>query len=198
MPAANEEQYEVWKSLKPTAAYAVRELSSALEGDDSTLDDLVDAYLFAKRQLAQSMRALMLSQLPPQCPEFAELHDRIEAEMKNRYADRIPERFLKAPYGSKVHELLFMILLQALGKPVDSGRLRVLTADRTHSERRARELRELGFNITTSAEDGSQFYTLVDLEIDYTKVPELIAKAINKAKDLGGPEKARLTAKLFE
>ncbi|KUM90375.1 MULTISPECIES: hypothetical protein [Streptomyces] len=198
MSAANEEQYEVWKNLKPTSAYAVRELSSALGSDDSTLDDLVDAYLFAKRQLAQSMRALMLSQLPAQCPEFAELRARIEAEMKNRYADRIPERFLRVPYGSQVHELLFMILLQALGKPVDSDRLRVLTADRTHSERRARELRELGFNITTSAVDGSQFYTLVDLKIDYSKVPELIAKAINKAKDLGGAERARLTAKLFE
>jgi hypothetical protein len=91
-----------------------------------------------------------------------------------------------------------MILLQALGKPVDSDRLRVVTGDKTHSERRARELRELGFNVKTSEKDGSQFYTLVDLEIDYTKVPELIAKVIHKSKALGQAERDKLTAKLFE
>ncbi|MFI8071965.1 hypothetical protein ACIF85_24715 [Streptomyces sp. NPDC086033] len=198
MPAANEEQHQVWKSLKPTSAYAVRELSSAFESEDSTPDDLIDAYLFAKRQLSQSMQALLLSQLPSECPEFAELRARIEAEMKNRYADRIPERFLKVPYGSRVHELLFMILLQALGKPVDSDRLRVVTGDKTHSERRARELRELGFNVTTSEKDSSQFYTLVDLEIDYAKVPELISKVIHKSNALGQAERDRLTAKLSE
>ncbi|MET7735157.1 hypothetical protein ABZT02_27880 [Streptomyces sp. NPDC005402] len=198
MPAANDEQHQVWKSLKPSSAYAVRELRSAFESEDSTPDDLIDAYLFAKRQLAQSMQALLLSQLPAECPEFAELRTRIEAEMKNRYADRIPERFLKVPYGSSVHELLFMLLLQALGKPVDSDRLRIVTGDKTHSERRARELRELGFNVTTSVEDGTQFYTLADLEIDYTKVPELIAKVIHKSQALGQAEKDKLTAKLFE
>lgn len=198
MSAANEDQYQVWKSLKPSSAYAVRELSSAFESEDSTPDDLIDAYLFAKRQLSQSMQALLLSQLPAECREFTELRDRIETEMKDRYADKIPERFLKVPYGSSVHELLFMILLQALGKPVDSDRLRVVTGDKTHSERRARELRELGFNVTTSEKDGSQFYTLVDLEIDYTKVPELISKVIHKSKALGQAERDRLTAKLSE
>ncbi|MFE0252431.1 hypothetical protein [Streptomyces sp. NPDC059010] len=197
MPAANEEQYEAWKSLKPTSAFAVRELRSAFEDDGSSPDDLIDAYLFAKRHLAQSMQALLLSQLPSECLEFAELRARIEAEMRNRYADRVPERFLKVPYGSNVHELLFMILLRALGAPVDSDRLRVVTGDKTHSERRARELRELGFNLTTSEVDGSQFYTLVDLEIDYTKVPELVAKVINKST-LAQAQKNSLIARLTD
>ncbi|MFC4500463.1 MULTISPECIES: hypothetical protein [Streptomyces] len=198
MSAENEEQIEAWRSLKPTSGYAVRELRSAFESEDASPDDLIDAYLFAKRQLAQSMQALLLSQLPPECPEFAELRASIQAEMKNRYADLIPERFLKVPYGSKVHELLFMILLRSLGKRVDSDRLRLATRDNVHTERRTRELRELGFSIATSEDDGSQYYTLISLEIDYSKVPELIAKAINKAESLTTAEKSSLKARLAE
>ncbi|WP_405948260.1 hypothetical protein OG588_18450 [Streptomyces prunicolor] len=198
MPAENEDQFEAWKSLKPTSAYAVRELGAAFEGEDSSPDDLIDAYLFAKRHLAQSIKALLLSQLPSVCQEFVELRACIEAEMKNRYADVIPERFLRVPYGSQVHELLFMILLRNLGKRVDSDRLRIVTGDKTHSERRARELRELGFNIATSEADGSQYYTLADLEIDYTKVPELIAKVIKKSESLTEAEKHNLTGRLAE
>ncbi|MGW6519177.1 MULTISPECIES: hypothetical protein [unclassified Streptomyces] len=197
MPAENEES-EIWRSLKPTSAYAVRELSSAFEREDASPDALIDAYLFAKRQLAQSMQALLLSQLPSHCPEFAELRACIQAEMENRYADRIPERFLKVLYGSKVHELLFMILLRSLGKPVDSDKLRLATRDNIHTERRTRELRELGFNIATSEADGSQYYTLANLEIDYSKVPELIAKVINKSESLTEVEKDSLKTSLAE
>jgi hypothetical protein len=198
MPAENEEQFEAWRSLKPTSAYAVRELRIAFEREDASPDDLIDAYLFAKRHLAQSMQALLLSQLPSRCPEFMGLRARIQEEMNNRYADGIPDRFLKVPYGSKVHELLFMILLRNLGKPVDSDRLRLATRDNVHTERRTRELRELGFNIAPSEADGSQHYTLADLKIDYTKVPDLIAKEIKKSKSLTMTEKRRLTAKLAE
>ncbi|MFF4898372.1 hypothetical protein [Streptomyces sp. NPDC001068] len=198
MPAENEEQTEAWASLRPTSAYAVRELSSAFERESTPPDDLIDAYLFAKRNLAQSMQALLLSQLPSECPDFAELRASIQAEMENRYADRIPERFLKVPYGSKVHELLFMILLRNLGNRVDSDRLRLATRDNVHTERRTRELRELGFNIATSESDGGQYYTLVDLGIDFSKVPELIAKTINKSESLTTAEKSNLMDKLAD
>ncbi|MFJ9742771.1 hypothetical protein [Streptomyces sp. NPDC101166] len=182
-------------SLKPTSAYAVRELSAAFAKDDASPDDIIDAYLFAKRHLAQSIQALILSQLPAACPEFTQLRDRIQGEMKNRYADKIPEQFLKVPYGSKTHELLFMILLRSIGKPVGSDRLRLANRDNVHTERRTRELRELGFNITTSEVDGTQAYTLLGLDIDYAKVPELIAKEIKKSS-LPGGEKERLVASL--
>ncbi|MEU9380234.1 hypothetical protein AB0D38_04170 [Streptomyces sp. NPDC048279] len=198
MPAENEEQTEAWTSLRPTSAYAVRELSSAFERESTPPDDLIDAYLFAKRNLAQSMQALLLSQLPSECADFAELRARIQAEMENRYADRIPERFLKVPYGSKVHELLFMILLRSLGDRVDSDRLRLATRDNVHTERRTRELRELGFNIVTSESDGGQFYTLVNLGIDFSKVPELIAKTINKSESLTTAEKSNLMDELAD
>jgi tRNA nucleotidyltransferase/poly(A) polymerase len=198
MPVENEEQFEAWRRLKPGSAYAVRALGKVLEEADESPFALIDAYLFAKRSLAQSMQALLLSQMPKACSEFHELRSRIQVEMNARYADQIPEQYLRVLYGSQVHELLFAILVQSIGEPVDSARLRIATSDNTHTERRTRELRELGFNIATSELDGNQYYTLVDLEVDYAKVPGLVAKAIRKSTSLGKAEQDVLIAKLSE
>jgi hypothetical protein len=198
MPVENEEQFEAWKRLKPASAYAVKALGNFLEGSDGSPDDLVDAYLFAKRSLAQSMKALMLSQLSTGCPEFGQLRKSIRAEMIKRYAGRIPDQFLAVPYGSQVHELLFMVLMRSLGKPVGSDRLRIATSDNTHTERRTRELRELGLNIVTSEADGNQYYTLVDMEVDFARVPDLVAKVIRKSSALSSGDKGSLIAKLSE
>jgi hypothetical protein len=198
MAVANEELFEAWRRLKPTSAYAVKALGKILEETDESPGDTIDAYLFAKRSLAQSMKALMLSQLPTDCPEFDQLREGIRAEMVNRYAGVIPNQFLAVPYGSQVHELLFMVLMRSLGEPVDSARLRIATSDSTHTERRFRELRELGFNIVTSESDGNQYYTLVDMEVDFTMVPDLVAKVIRKSSALSSSDKDSLIAKLSE
>ncbi|NBE53315.1 hypothetical protein [Streptomyces boluensis] len=198
MPAENDEQFESWKALKPGSAYAVKELRDVFEADDASPEELIDTYLFAKRSLARSMQALLLSQLPAECDEFREVCERIREEMVNRYADRIPERFLKVPYGSQAHELLFAILMRSVGKPVDSALLRVSTSDNVHTERRTRELRELGLSIATSEVDGNQFYTLVDLEVDSAVIPSLVAKVIGKSTALTSAHKRDLIAKLPE
>lgn len=198
MPVENEEQFEAWGRLKPGSVFAVKSLKAALDASEASADDVLEAYLFAKRSLAQSMRTLQLSQLPARCREFHELRAQLEEQMAVRYADRIPRKFLRAPYTSKAHELIFTILLQSLGEPVDNARLRLVNQDNTHTERRTRELRELGLNITTSEADGNRYYTLVDLEIDFSKIPELVAKEIKKSKSLPEAEKSTLNAILSQ
>ena len=196
MPIENNEQYEAWTRLKPGSVYAVKTLKSVLEETSESPDALLDAYLFAKRSLAHSMRALLLGQLPPQCPDFHRLRSRIQEEMHARYADRIPERFLKVPYGSEVHELLFTVLLQRLGQPVDSALLRVATSDNVHTERRIREIRELGCHITASMSGSNQYYTLASLDLDFTKIADLVGKEIRKSGAITADEKGDLIAKL--
>lgn len=196
MPVENEHQFEAWNRLKPGTAYAVKALGSVLEETDGSPDALLDAYLFAKRSLAQSMKALLLAQLPPSCNEFHELRTRIQECMTSRYGNRIPGRFLRVPYGSEVHERLFAILFQRLGNPVDSARLRLVTRDGVHTERRARELRELGLDIATSEVDGIQYYALVSLDLDSTKIPGLVAKVIRKSNGITATQKDDLIVKL--
>lgn len=192
MQVENPEQFEEWERLKPGSAYTVENLKAVLAGSDASPEAVLESYLFAKHSLAQSMQALLLSQLPADCLEFHAVRRRIEEDMQARYAGLVPEQYLKAPYGSKVHQVLFMLLMRDLGTPVDNARLRTATQDSIHTERRTRELRELGLGIEPSEEDGIQYYTLASLDPDLSVVPGLIAKNLRKSKSLSAAEKASL------
>ncbi|MCX4558305.1 hypothetical protein OHA02_19140 [Streptomyces phaeochromogenes] len=196
MAIENQGAFEAWGRLKPDTEFAVKALSSALEEPDASPEAILDAYLFAKRALAQSMASLLQSQLPPTCAEFHELRARIQNEMQSRFSEHVPERYLKVPYGTKANERLFAVLHQDIGSPVDNGRLRTINADDIHTERRIRELRELGLDITTTSVDGRRHYILESLELDSTKIRELVVKMIGKTKALSKEEKKEIIARL--
>lgn len=196
MAIENQSAFEVWRRLKPDTEFAVKALSSALEEPDESSAAILDAYLFAKRALAQSMQSLLRSQLPDSCIEFYELRARIQHEMHSRYSEHVPEQYLKVPYGTKANEELFAVLHQELGSPVDNARLRTINADDVHTERRIRELRELGLDITSTTVNGRQHYTLGSLELDGAKIRELVVKAIGKSKVLSKEEKDEMNARL--
>ncbi|MEU7028678.1 hypothetical protein AB0A60_18550 [Streptomyces sp. NPDC046275] len=197
MSVENTKQFEEWERLKPGSEYTVENLRSVLGAPTTSAGEVLESYLFAKHSLARSMQALLLSQLPASCPEFHAVRRRVEEQMHARYSGLIPEQYLKAPYGSSVHEVLFMLLMRDMGSPVDNALLRTSTQDSIHTERRTRELRELGLSIESSEKDSIQYYTLVGLELDPTVVPGLVAKNIRKSTKLSGSEKDRL-CKLLE
>ncbi|WP_351232856.1 hypothetical protein [Streptomyces sp. NPDC002133] len=91
-----------------------------------------------------------------------------------------------------------MVLMRSLGEPVDSAPLRVSTSDKIHTERHTMELRELEFNIVTSEADGNQYYTLVDLQIDNTKLPKLVENVIRDSRALTSADKHSLIVKPSE
>jgi tRNA nucleotidyltransferase/poly(A) polymerase len=193
----NQGAFEVWQRLRPDTEFAVQALSSALADPDESPAAVLEAYLFAKRALAQSMQSLLRSQLPAaSCAAFHELRGRIQDELHSRFSDRVPQQYLKVPYGTKAHEELFALLHQKLGSPVDSARLRTVNGDDIHTERRIRELRELGLDIASTKVDGHQYYTLCSPEADAAKAREFVAKAIRKSKALSEAEKDAMAALL--
>ncbi|WP_030370846.1 hypothetical protein [Streptomyces rimosus] len=196
MTIENPEQFEEWERLKAGSAYTIENLRSVLGDQGSEPQTIIESYLFAKRSLAQSMQALLLAQLPTDCPEFHAVRRRIEEEMHTQYAGLVPEHYLKAPYGSRVHEVLFMLLVRNLGAPVDNALLRTSTQDSIHTERRTRELRELGLRIVSSEQEGVQYYTLSSLDTDLSVIPGLVAKNVRKSTSLPAGEKSRLVALL--
>ncbi|OPG04678.1 hypothetical protein B1R27_24315 [Streptomyces sp. GKU 895] len=192
----NQDALEAWRLLKPNTEFAVKELSLALENPDESPAALLETYLFAKRALAQSMQMLLRSQLPDSCVEFYELRARIQDEMHSRFSEHVPEQYLKVPYGTKANEELFAVLHRGLGSPVDNALLRAINADDVHTERRIRELRELGLDITSTTVNGRQHYTLGSLELDGSRIRELVVKAIGKSKVLSEKEKDEMSARL--
>jgi hypothetical protein len=189
--------FEVWQRLKPDTEFAVRELRSALEEPDESPAAVLEAYLFAKRALAQSMQSLLRSQLSAASrAAFHELRARIQDELHSRFSGRVPDQYLKVPYGTKANEELFAVLHQEIGSPVDSARLRTINADDIHTERRIRELRELGLDVTSTKVTGNQYYILGSLELDSTRIRDLVVKAIRKSKTLSKSEKDEMVARL--
>ncbi|MFJ8627854.1 hypothetical protein ACIRD3_34150 [Kitasatospora sp. NPDC093550] len=188
-----------WHRLKPDTALAVAGVLDLLkkDGADADAQNLLDAYLYAKRLLAESMQALVRTDLPAECDTFRDLRAQLAERMAEEYGERIPERYLTVPYGSRTHEQLFSMLLRRLGQPVSAALLRVVTRDSVHTERRTRELRELGLDIATSHEGGSEVYTLRSLELDTSLIPTIIKNNL-RDKKASEQEKEAVAAVLAE
>jgi hypothetical protein len=182
-------------NLKENTKLAVSQLLNQLQAETWT-QDLLDSYLYAKRLLAESMQAFIRAGLNESNETFSNLRDQIQTAIDGRYAGRIPERCLKIPYGSRVHQELFAILLQRQGIAVQAALLRVVTGDSVHTERRVRELRELGLDVQTSKDSGYDYYTLASLDIDTSFVPAIVANLIKRDSGLSQMEKQTLLGQI--
>ncbi|GAA3419973.1 hypothetical protein [Streptosporangium vulgare] len=184
-----------WNRLKPDTELAVVKLLDQLQSSTST-QDLLDSYLYAKKLLAESMQAFIRTGIEERNETFHELRQRLHEEICRRYDGQVPAQYLKVPYGSRVHEELFTLLLQRRGTPVQADLLRVVTGDSVHTERRIREFRELGLDIHSSNENGHDVYMLGSLNIDTTFIPTIVRNIIKKDKRLSEADRKALLKKI--
>ncbi|QTZ92737.1 hypothetical protein [Streptomyces auratus] len=70
--------------------------------------------------------------------------------------------------------------------------LRIVTGDDVHTERRVRELRELGFDLIWHELDGINVYELRSLEIDFDMIPAIVRNKVRQSKALTRAEKQRI------
>ncbi|MFF4124205.1 hypothetical protein ACFYYP_11820 [Microbispora rosea] len=179
---------DAWNRLRPDAVLAVKDLLILLESDDGSSQDLFDVYLYAKRLLADAMEARIKIDLDQPCEAFHDLRGKLRSVMEERYSAQLPAAYLTVPYGSAVHEKLFLTLLQRQGNEVPASLLRIVTADSVHTERRVRELRELGLDIVTGKASGSDTYKLNSLELDLSFLPTIIYNTASSKKHRLMPE----------
>ncbi|WP_225096268.1 hypothetical protein [Streptomyces sp. CoH27] len=192
MPDSESTPLADWNRLKPSTEHAVGELLKQIQ-QDSSAQDLLDTYLYAKRLLAESMQALIRTSLPSGITTFQDLRKELSEVMLSQYGDQIPEEYLSVPYGSRTHEELFTLLLQHLGNPVTASLLRVVTKDSVHAERRTRELRELGLDIETRKANGVDVYMLKSLTLDIGIIPSIIKNNLRSKKAPSSVREAALT-----
>ncbi|MFJ7946803.1 hypothetical protein ACIQ6K_24580 [Streptomyces sp. NPDC096354] len=191
----NEEAYAAWKRHKPNTHFAVGQLAALLEETAESADAVFGAYLVAKKDLARSMQELLRATLPPSRPAFAELRSRVSQSMQDRFGHRVPRRYLAVPYDTIANQDLFGLLHEHMGKPVETAVLRAINADDIHTERRIRELRELGLRIDPVKRDGVGCYVLTSLDLNPAQIQALVAKAIKKSS-LPEAEQKKLIAVL--
>ncbi len=122
---------------------------------------------------------------------------RIEERIAEVYGDRIPGKYKAVRGYTSVQPILLQYLSQHVGNPVRSSKLRVLTADQTHTERRVRDLRELGFDVEWKKVSDDDQYVLASIEPDLDKAAaQQVRKNIREDKKLSKTEKDYLLALL--
>jgi len=112
--------------------------------------------------------------------------------MRSAYPD-LPGRYLKVRRFGKSHARLLAYLCRSAGSEVSGAELRMLTGDAIHTERRARELRDLGFTLEARHTGGADMYILHSPEPDTAAGAAIqAAKNIREDKSVAGEEKERL------
>jgi len=94
-----------------------------------------------------------------------QLKGRIEAAMRQAYP-HVPERYLTVRGFGTSHSRLLAYLVRSAGSEVSAEELRMLTGDAVHTERRTRDLRDLGFHLDAFHTGGSDVYVLRSDEPD--------------------------------
>lgn len=149
---------EGWARSRATALDAISELEVLLQDDSADDRRLITAYLEAKQSLATAFEAFAVEKyLDPKVLEAAKKS--IEIAMRSTYPE-LPSKYLRVRGFGKSHARLLAYLCRSTGSEVSGAELRMLTGDAVHTERRARELRDLGFDLEARHTGGADVYIL--------------------------------------
>jgi hypothetical protein len=185
---------ELRKSLEDIELFA-QLVRSQIDKPEVEFERLLDGYLDSRRSLARQFCLVAQRYLLRGDSLLETTRSRIEQTMTDLYGDRIPERYRVVHGYSSVQPILLQYLAQHAGNPVRSSKLRILTADQIHTERRVRDLRDLGFQVEWKKVSDDDQYVLTSIEPDLKAAAALqVRKNIKEDKKLAKPERERLLA----
>jgi hypothetical protein len=185
---------ELRKSLENLEHFSAL-VRSQVDRPEVEFERLLDGYLEARRSLAKQFCLVAQRYLLRGDTLLETTRKRIEQRMAQIYDDRIPAKY-KAVHGyTSVQPILLQYLAQHAGNPVRSSKLRVLTGDQIHTERRVRDLRDLGLDVEWKKVSDEDQYILASVEPDLDKAAAfLVRKNIREDKKLAKAGKDRLLA----
>lgn len=145
-----------------TIADTARYFSDLAEAQTANPDveRFIDGYLELRLTLSRAFQTLAHSGLDLEDAGLQEVREQVTSAIESRYGPSLPAELLQVRGYGGVRNALFSYLLMHEGRPVPGNRLRVLTMDQVHTERRVRELRDLGLEIRAERVGGDNQYTL--------------------------------------
>jgi len=156
---------ELRKSLEDIELLA-RLIQSQIDKAEIDFERVLNGYLEARRSLARQFCLVAQRHLLRGDSLLETTRMRVEQRMKELYGDRIPDKYKVVHGYTSVQPILLQYLAQHVGDPVRSSKLRVLTADQIHTERRVRDLRDLGFQVAWKKVSDEDQYLLASIEPD--------------------------------
>lgn len=145
------------------AAEALSKLLKSVQtyGGEGDFDSLVSDYVEGRRDLSHQFRQLAQAELVPTGRRILdETKMRIVEEMWGLFDERVPRKYLRVEGYTGVHPVLLAYLERHEGQWISAAVLRMLTGDQVHTERRVRELRDLGFELLWDTLEAGVHYRL--------------------------------------
>jgi hypothetical protein len=149
-----------WHLLRDKSKASLQELLKLLEENKASTETLLLGYLEVKETTARAFKLLAEEQVAGAINELGKIRDELSQVMRLKCAGRIPPKYLVVRGFRTPHDVMYAALYLSLGQPVTTERLRVLSGDAVHTERRGRELRELGVDIEETTLGGADAYVL--------------------------------------
>jgi Restriction endonuclease NaeI len=191
-------------SRSATALIALRRLAKTLrrlesivskrvQTNDSTWRPLMATYIAAKPIIADDFLVIARADLIRDTALIDSAIGNLEAQLRREFGGRLPDRFLKVKGHRGVHGVLLEYLAKNVGSAVPASWLRLLSGDQVHTERRIRELRDLGFDIPPVNVGGEKHYCLTSLNQETRlSARALLTNRIKDEKRLSPEEKQEL------
>jgi HNH endonuclease len=167
------------------------EVAKAMRGDNLSLDDLLKAHVQARRTIISRLMKIAIRKLRVgDEPLVGQLRDRVAERMNELFTDRVDAGYLKVPAYGGVHPRLLAYLATHVGQDVQAARLRVLTGEQIHTERRVREFRDLGLKLSWRGSGDNVIYRLASVQPDLDYAARFaLEHNIKKDRDLNATEK---------
>lgn len=184
-----------WHFRRRRAVEALEDLREVMADERVDERELIAQYLVAKQILAGAFEALAAERFG-RSAALAEAVSAIERALAASYPE-VPASIRRVTGFGKAHRRLLGALMSRVGEPVSVIELRMLTGDAIHTERRTRELRQLGFTIDAVRASGLDSYMLTSGEQDVTGAArDLLKRRIEDAASLTDADRERLLSSL--
>ncbi|MFQ6170950.1 hypothetical protein ACK8HX_05030 [Oryzobacter sp. R7] len=149
-----------------TARSAAARLTAALNEGSAFDEDMAREYNRAKRALAVSFQSMALEVVPRDAYRLADVKAQVVATMRSMFEGRVDSSLFVIRRYTTPHPDIYALLASHVGSPIPGWRIRLLSGDKIHTERRTRELRDLGLTIDVGGGDDDSSYCLKSLDPD--------------------------------
>ncbi len=167
--------------------------------DEDDFERVLDGYLEARGVLADAFQEMATNRFPAASDQLSATISRVEARIRERAGAGAPASHVAVRGLRGIRGILLAYLMAHPGKPVPASRLRILTGDQVHTERRLRELRDLGYTVLAERVSDQDCYILTSVQQNLDAAAELqFERNLNADKQLPEAERQLLLARFRE
>ena len=134
-------------------------INAAQSDDVGVADPVIEEYARFRKAAAAAIHELARARWGGS-KNISETKTKVQAEMTRRFGELLPARLLKVAGYNETHEMLYAYLSRSAGKSVAGSDLKMITGEQANTERRIRDLRDLGYSISVYMSSGEAYYTL--------------------------------------